>query len=197
MEPRTNIFTVIVGRRGTGKTDFLKGLIQATLLKKVLIVDTFDSPVWRNMKQHDKPQLEASIINIMNLSDLKRWNSGVFRIFSKSVDRKKMFAEIEEYCTDTLVIFEDATKYIRRYLSEEVINIMIDCKQKGNDVIAVFHSLKKVPSEIVDNADYLTLFKTSDASVDKDKYHWKEIPHMMDHLRKSTNRFENITIQLQ
>lgn len=185
----------MVGRRGTGKTDFIKSVINSTQLPKTLIVDTFDNPPWRNMKTHSNPEGVNRSIQIMEIQNLSRWNKGVFRFFSK--DRHQLFTEIEANSWDTLIVFEDATKYIKRTLSPEINDLIIDSKQKNLDLIFVFHSLTAVPPDLVRAADLLTLFKTADGKVSLEKYPWAEIPHMMDHLRKSSNRFENITIQLQ
>lgn len=190
---RNNLVSLIVGGRGVGKTDFTKRMMKASLHSKQLVVDTFDNPPWRTMKTHDDLH-NNDHYPVIDIELLKRWSSGKYRLAESNTS--KTMEVIMNYSNNALIVFEDATRYIESKPSQSIKNFVLDSKQKNLDLIFVFHSLMSVPPDLVRWADTLTLFKTNEGNPSKSKYPWGEIPIMMDHLRKSKNEHENITIQL-
>ena len=83
---RTNKVFILIGNRDTGKTDFTKVLVSSSQLPKKLIVDTFDNPVWRNMKTHDHLDWVNTLIPIMDVEDLPLHKQGLYRIFENDTD---------------------------------------------------------------------------------------------------------------
>ncbi len=185
-----------MGTRGTGKTDFVKNLIasQRSNFQKQLVVDTFDSFVWRNLKTHLHPEYEELQVAVLPSEMFVRWKKGIYRIFSSDTDQ--MFDDIDRLLFDAHLVLEDATKYVGSTLTETMKKFLLDSKQKNLDVTLIFHSLVSVPPGLVRIADTLTLFKTNEGDVSKSKYPWAEIPIMMARLRKDKNRFANLTIAL-
>ena len=191
---RTNSIVIVCGKRGTGKTDYCKSLLKVSSLEKKLVVDTFDSPTWRNLKTFKHPEWEQIEIPIMEMEQLKLWKKGLYRVFSSDPD--ELFVSIDKYVTNAIIEFEDATKYFKGKLQESVRRLMYDSKQKNLDLIFVFHSLSAVPPELVRIADYLTLFKTNDGSPNMNKYPFPSIIPAMKFVRESKSRYENVTIEL-
>lgn len=156
---RTNTINLIIGDRGTGKTTFIQGDedlgIKGVLpvyerhssIKKCLVVDTFDNPVWRHVETID-------------LIKLSQWKRGIRRLFGS--DTSLLISAIEQRVYNTAVVFEDATKFIKRFLPKDVEIFLIDTKQKNVDVYFLYHYLMAPPTDLIRIADTLTLFKTGD-----------------------------------
>lgn len=192
-EIRTNKVLCLVGDRGTGKTDFLKDLVRNSPQPKHLIVDTFDSAVWRNMKTWDNPQGEHIKIGRVLPDQLSRWKTGTYRMFDSDTD--SLMSAVQKNMMNALVIFEDATKYIGKELTKDVKYFIIDSKQKNLDLVFVFHSLKDLPSDLVRIMDFITICKTGDKynSSLRSKYP-DAVEDAFAQVMASPNRFEKITI---
>lgn len=193
---RTNKVILIVGNRGTGKTDFVKNLIRSQMqtFPKQLIVDTFDSDVWHNLQTWNHPEGFNTIVPVIQGKDLGRWRKGIARMFSADV--KLMLAFIQEKVKNTFLVFEDATKYVGSRLTDDMRKFVLDSKQKNLDIVFIFHSLASIPPELVRVSDILVLFKTNEGKVSETKYPWGEIPKMMEILRKSVDKYKNLVLQL-
>ncbi|RFC54861.1 hypothetical protein [Brumimicrobium aurantiacum] len=185
---RDNLVTTVCGNRGTGKTDFLKELVKQTNLPKVLIVDTYDNSRWHTMETYKNPEWENIPIPVIPFEKLKYWKSGIYRIYSSDFDYMK--SQISKYVTNTLLIFEDATKYFATKLTNEDKAILYDTKQKNVDAVYVFHSLRKANAEIVDGSDLLTLFHTADKPKRiMSKYEDDNILELYEQVKKNTDQY--------
>jgi len=193
MGVRDNLVTTLAGNRGTGKTDFLKEQAMKTHLPKVLIVDTYDNSRWHTMETHHHPEWSRINIPIIPFNKLKYWNSGIYRIYSSDFDYMK--SEISKYVRNTLLIFEDATKYFGSKLTNADKAILYDTKQQNVDAIYVFHSLRKANPEIVDASDLLTLFKTADKPKRiLSKYQDESMVELYEHVQAQKSKYYNATI---
>lgn len=186
---RTNKVILVVGNRGTGKTDFLKDLTfkMMKVFSKCLIVDTFDSDTWHTLQTWNHPERLNISLPKLPLSKLKFWKNGLARLFGSNTD--EMMSSIQENSKNSFIIFEDATRYIEGKLSADVKQFVLDSKQKNLDLVFVFHSLADVPPRLIRVADFLVLFKTSDGELSKTKYPWPQIHKMLEELRESANRY--------
>lgn len=149
METRINKVSLFLGRRGSGKTVRVQDVINkyhtAHPEKKILVVDTLDHPMYRNLPR-------------INTEMLGRWTgSGVYRIFEKDMDA--VMFQIAEKLYNALVVFEDASKYIRRQLSDFERSFIIDSKQKNLDLIFMFHGFSYPPPEMFRIVDVIEIFK--------------------------------------
>jgi len=193
---RANKIFLVIGARGTGKTEFLKNIFakQKNLFPKALIVDTFDNDVWRNLKTAICPDNENINVPVIEVETYKRWQSGLGRIFSNKP--KDLLNLSQEHAKNSTIIIEDSRKFIPSRLTDQIRAFFIDTKQKNIDLYLVFHSLNAVPPEVLTYTDILVLFKTNDGKPSSVKYPWGEIPVMMQRLKASGNRYENLTLQL-
>ncbi len=192
---RVNIVMIVAGRRGCGKTTFLKGdkeikkegiiqhYLKADPNRKILIIDTFDSPVWR-----DVPEITTA--------KMSTWKKGVYRLVSSDVDMLMM--AIDRLCFNTVVIFEDARRFVGRTLTKSQIKFVLDSKQKNTDLIFVFHALMDVPFDLVRYGDYITLFHTGEVwnSYLKNKFPNQELERTFAKVNSSKDQYFNETIPI-
>lgn len=192
---RNNLVILVVGARGVGKTGWVKkNIVNPSLQPKKMIVDTFDSTSWRTMETFDRPDWQHISIPVLPHAMISSWTNGLYRIFGNPND---MFNLIDRYLQNTLLVFEDATKYIGSRLTEETKRFIYDSKQKNLDITYVFHSLASIPPELVRAADILVLFKTNEGQPSKDKYPFPEITQAMEYLRNQPGDFvEPISLRL-
>jgi ABC-type uncharacterized transport system ATPase subunit len=184
---RMNKVTAILGRRGTGKTTYLKELIESykTALpnQKVLILDTLDHPAYRE-------------IPLINENLLKRWKKpAVYRMYSSDTDN--LLSEVEKHYNNGLLILEDASKYLRRQLSDDVRRFIFDSKQKNLDIIFLFHGFMAMPKELYSIIDNLVLFKTDDPSFRKNAImNYQEVKEVYDRVMQHPSPYYNETITI-
>lgn len=194
-EIRTNKICIYVGKRGTGKTDLIKNLIDRFPQPKTLIVDVLDNPVWRNMKTHDHPEWENRRIPIIELEQIEYHQHGTYRAYSSNIELLENF--IDQYVRDTSLIVEDCSRWYNATLTKTQKRYLLNSKQTNCDVHLFFHTLSAVPRQLIAYADYLTLFKTGEYSYDKSKYEHPDFDTAFRKVLKSTNKHETITIRLQ
>jgi hypothetical protein len=140
---RTPQVIILIGKRKTGKTTFGRKIIEGTQHKKILVVDTFDHPDYKDFQ---------TITTAM----LPRWKSGRKRILYRSDEDLQA---INEHVRNTLIVLEDCTKYITGDISAPMKGIIFDSKQKNNDVLLMYHGFSFAPPKLLANVNYITLFK--------------------------------------
>lgn len=156
----TNKLFTLAGDRSTGKTTFIKECVRATVLPKTLIIDTFDNPVWHTMETFDYPEGINTPVESIAPEYLKFWRSGIYRLYGSNT--AAIMKAIESDLRNCFLIFEDASKYFGKELTEDQKNFILDSKQKNLNILFAFHSLKDVPSDIARYTDYFTLKKVGD-----------------------------------
>lgn len=193
---RANKIIVIAGTRNTGKTDLCKEVAykMTGVFPKVLILDTFDSDVWQNMATFKHPERESIKVPILTFDQFPRWKKGIARMVSS--DMKSVFDLLEKYGKNTFVICEDSRKYIKERLTKDQTNLILDSKQKNMDFKFIFHSCKRVPTELLDVADVLILKKTNETAPPSKMDGWPEIAQMMEELKNDSNRYAYKVLQL-
>lgn len=194
-EIRTNKIFLYVGNRNTGKTDFIKNLIDSTPQPKKLIVDVFDSPVWRNMKTWNHPEWEERSIPIIDPEKIKHHKYGLYRAFSPDVDY--MQSLLARDCENTAVFIEDASRYFNLNLTRDQRMYLLNSKQKNVDLHLVFHFFTDIAPRLVKMADYITIFKTGETKINKDKYTHPDFEKAVQLVAQSPDRYFNISLKLQ
>jgi hypothetical protein len=194
-ESRVNMISLVFGTRGTGKTTYFKGdeklklegiidlYIDRDPKQKILIVDLFDSPVWKD-------------IPLITIEKLTRWKSGIYRIFHRDIEM--LFKILDQHCYNTVIIFEDATKYIKKKLPESLNDLLIDSKQKNNDVFFAFHYLMAAHPDLVRISDYVVFFKTNETFTNsyKNKYPHPAIEKAFLNVHHHTDFHYNESVKL-
>lgn len=184
---RINKVTAILGRRGTGKTVYTRKLIdsytKALPYQKVLILDTLDHPAYKD-------------IPAITISQLKRWNKpAVYRLYGSNTD--EILKEVANNLTNALLILEDASKYIRRQLSDDVRSFIFDSKQKNLDIVFLFHGFMSAPDELFRVIDNLVLFKTDNPEYRKRSLiNYTEIQEAYTRVMANESPYYNETLEI-
>jgi hypothetical protein len=200
---RDNAVTLLVGGRGRRKTTYIKDVIWKLRDKRrIVVVDTFDSPVWRHLGtivagQALNQEMADYKIPTISINQLSETKPGVYRIFNS--DTNLMLQEIQRRCSNCLVILEDATRFIEGNITQELKKFVLDTKQINVDMIMVFHALKLVPSKLSMFSDFLVLFKTQELW-NSDLGNRFPQPGVMDEflkLKEDKDEFKKVTIDLR
>lgn len=63
---------------------------------------------------------------------------------------------------NTNIVFEDATGFLQGRQSKEMSRLMAAKRHTGNNYFILFHSINRMPPEIMEMSNYIFLFKTND-----------------------------------
>lgn len=187
MNKRINNVSVVLGRRGSGKTTYIRKLIEeyriASPLQKILIADTLDHPMYR-----DIPAIDIEL--------LKRWKKpNIYRIYGSNTD--EILTTINTHLQNALIVFEDASKYIRRQLSDDVRSFILDSKQKNLDLIFLFHGFSYVPPEMFRVIDNIVMFRCDNPEYRKnDIVAFDEVKAAYERVIKSENPYYHETVRI-
>jgi hypothetical protein len=185
---RINYVNAFLGRRSSGKTFYGLELIKAYNIvhpeQKILIMDTLDHPSYNHI---------ASI----DIDMLNRWkNPAVYRIFGSNIE--EMVLTIQEKMTNSLIIFEDASKYVGKLLEKNFKYIIYDSKQKNNDIIFMFHGFMATPPELFRLLDNVVLFKTGDHPERRkgDMINYEDFENAYNEIKNSSDQWPRRTIKI-
>ncbi len=184
---RINNVSAILGRRGCGKTTYARELIrqyhEALPSQKILIADTLDHPAYR-----DIPAIDLDL--------LKRWKKpNIYRIYGANTD--EILQTIESNLMNALVIFEDASKYLRANLSNDVRRFVLDSKQKNLDIVFIFHGFMFIPPELFRLMDNLVIFKSDNP--EPRKFYivaYDQVKAAYDRVMKNENPYAHETVRI-
>ena len=161
---------IIVGQTGTGKSTVAKSLLSQVYSDKVLVYD-----VQGEYSEFNDDE------NVINSNECE-------------IDE---FIDLAEKSRGKMILFEEATIFFSsRSRPERMIKMLVDKRHHNNVIILVFHSLRKVPNEILDVCNYLLLLPTNDSlELVKRKFEGnKEIINIVEN--NITEKFKPITIKL-
>jgi hypothetical protein len=154
MAERINHSSIIVGRKGTGKSTTANNLAVEYARrtgKKALIIDVNGSPAYK-----DHP--------LLTTHQLKTWkpdaNTRVARYYLQ--DHKEMFQAITDHFRNGFVVFEDCTKYIDPNPSRQIKTFLVDHRMWNVDMLFTFHSFKRVPNFFWEMTNYVIILKTQE-----------------------------------
>lgn len=151
---RSNIITLVIGDRKAGKTTYLrgdkeigiKGILEDYLEtgRRILIVDRLDNQDWPNV-----PRIKPTDIRTFN---------GIAFIYSSHIYKLIHYIMRELY--NSILVFEDATKYIEKTLDSDFETFCVESRQRNIDIFFIFHHLMAPPKDLIRIIDYIELFKT-------------------------------------
>jgi tRNA A37 threonylcarbamoyladenosine biosynthesis protein TsaE len=183
MPKRLNKIILFAGRRGCGKTTLAKKLL-AKSKKKILVVDSFDHPDYRDFKE-------------MKIDKLPLWKNGNYRIFDN--DPYNTLEIAANNCYDCTMVLEDARRYIEPSVQKPIKQLIVEHRNRNIDIVMMFHSLKDIPPYICSMHNDIVLFKTNDnvAQCLTKFSNWNDIVKAHNLLMKSNNNFISSIINLQ
>lgn len=142
---RYPVCSILVGINGTGKTTFIKNLLEKTVTAKnrALIV-TPDPAEWRM------------------LDEVSGQRIATFKGIKKIIYHQNCMAEIQRYYSNGMLVFDDARVYIHAQSNDFMQWLQIRRRQAGIDLFCNFHGLTQVPPVFFTFATNLILFYTKD-----------------------------------
>ncbi len=177
---------ILAGARGSGKTTVMQDFLEKSKLPKKLVLDTYHHPMYK-----DWPAMKIDFFETH-----ESWTSGKFHFHD--IDTDKMLEIVSLKINNTVIVFEDAAKFINQSVQKSVKRISLDSKNIGNDVFFLYHTLAEVPQDLFRWADYLILFKTQEVITNQKSRigaYPRIEPHFLE-LEKSPNKYINILIPL-
>lgn len=175
---------IVVGRRSSGKTSYLKDIAYSSA-QKCLIFGTVPTEDWLDFSTFKNPErIQDKIIQITD-EHVERFDRGTAYCFSKDADRTLM--TISATLWNATVILEDSRRYVKQILQRAVGDLLINSKQQAVHLIFVYHSLSKVPPELIDLADTLTLFNTNDVMVPP-KFKFAGMDELLKHVQSEAKK---------
>ena len=156
-EVRDNEIVLILGRRKSGKTFYIRNFIkkykEAHPEQKILIIDTF--------KSHKYSDIAA-----IPPESISRWRKpNIYRSYTAKMEE---ITEPLQKLHNALVIFEDASKYFK-FLPPSVESYIIDTKQKNVDILFAYHGFSVCPKRLFNYCDKIVLMKTNDSPKSREK----------------------------
>jgi hypothetical protein len=80
----------------------------------------------------------------------------------------KVFTENCKRLRNTNIVFEDASGFLRGKQSKEIARLIVQRRHVNNNYIILFHSINRIPPELLEYCNYFILFKTGDNLKDID-----------------------------
>lgn len=143
--PRYPVCSILVGINGTGKTTFIKRMLERTVTEsnRALIV-TPDPAEWRSVTEVSGTAITR------------------FKGVRKIIYHPNCMAEIQQYYTNGILVFDDARVYIHAQSDDFMQWLQIRRRQVGVDLFCNFHGLTQVPPVFFTFATNIILFYTKD-----------------------------------
>lgn len=142
---RYPVCSILVGINGTGKTTFIKKLLEKTVTEKnrALIV-TPDPAEWRMLEEVSGSRIST------------------FKGIRKIIYHQNCMDEIQRYYSNGMLVFDDARVYIHAQSNDFMQWLQIRRRQVGVDLFCNFHGLTQVPPVFFTFATNIILFYTKD-----------------------------------
>ena len=142
---RYPVCSILVGINGTGKTTFIQNILLKTVkaTNRALIV-TPDPAEWKNV-----PEVAGTEITR-------------FTGIRKIIYHTGCMAEIQQYYSNGMLIFDDCRVYIHSQSDDFMQWLQIRRRQVGVDLFCNFHGLTQVPPVFFTFATNIILFYTKD-----------------------------------
>lgn len=142
---RYPVCSILVGINGTGKTSFVKNILEHTVNEKnrALIV-TPDPAEWRQVEEVSGREIAS------------------FKGIRKIIYHSGAMEDIQRYYSNGMLVFDDARVYIRAQSDDFMQWLQIRRRQVGVDFFCMFHGLTQVPPVFFTFASNLVLFYTKD-----------------------------------
>lgn len=187
---RQAVVAVMVGGRGTGKTVKARRIIDNYPgHRRKLVLDTEDHPKYRDF-------------GTIKANQIPGWKpiNGKFRpkrIYEGlPIDNIKT---VQQHYRNGILVFEDARKYIGKHPDPTIEQFIIDSKQKGVDLLFIYHSFRAVPQMIWDYTDLLTVLKTKKGITRDQKNRvpdFEEIAEADAAVRASSDPYDSKTLEI-
>lgn len=147
---------LVVGHTQQGKTTFLNTTFLKNGVKKNPLNPT------KNLYYLTAESKNQYIFDVNNEYELPTDKAGMQAKCRHTDCDIKIFTERCRVIKNYNVVIEDATGFLRGKQSAEFARLLTGKVHNQNNYIILFHSLNRVPPELMEMANYVALFKTSD-----------------------------------
>lgn len=142
---RYPLCSILVGINGTGKTSFVKNILEHTVnAKNRALIVTPDPAEWRAVEEVSGREIAT------------------FKGIRKIIYHTDCMSEIQTYYSNGMLVFDDARVYIHAQSDDFMQWLQIRRRQVGVDLFACFHGLTQVPPVFFTFASNMVLFYTKD-----------------------------------
>jgi hypothetical protein len=160
---RTSSIFLHIGAKKTGKT-------QGTLNMAVDMFTRQGKPVLVLDKGR---QEEYEIFHPIDLADIPNFNELAQRVkykyfrcrVSSELDILEFFTSVNQFVTNSFVIFEDATSYAVGNMPRVMKDLILNSRNACNDYLFNLHSLSEPAPFLFRHSEYIILRRTSDAKL--------------------------------
>lgn len=91
-------------------------------------------------------------------------DTGQYQQFMRHTEcNMKRFMQVAKGLRNYNIVIEDATGFLRGNIGKEFSQLLVSKIHTGNNYIVYFHSINRVPPEIMEMSNYVILFKTVDS----------------------------------
>lgn len=154
VQPRYNMSNIVCGQRGTGKSTWVKNILKTSPLKNQLIMVT----------QREIDERTFYPIPVVHPKD---YRGGQALIRTTDIDIYKFFENIEKNFTNGIIVIDEAARYTLICKNKSngqfepippLKNILMDQRKMNIDMYFLYHSVKQVPTSIVQWLNNFILF---------------------------------------
>lgn len=92
----------------------------------------------------------------------------------------KQFTNIAIQRRNSVVVMEEATAFFRGVQSSLTSQLIIGRKHTGNVLLFLFHSINRVPPELMELTEWVVLLKTNDESATVHRKFTKLVPYYLE-----------------
>lgn len=154
---------IVIGAPGMGKSPFAQKMIEG---RRCFVFDTNDEYGSRTKYPGQKP---------IGLSTV--FNDPRCRYIGTDI---KQFIVLSMNRTDSVIVFEEATVFFRGNQKSLTSHVIIGRKHKRNTLVFLFHSINRVPPEIMEMTDYVVLMRTNDEQKSIDRKYPRLLPYYLE-----------------
>lgn len=155
----SNAITIVVGNIKTGKTTLVKQMLKASPLPKKLVVDSDLNDTWENLETYDDPDGKLIKMDLIHPDMLQYWNNG--HGITSSNNTRDVIRKVDKHVYNAVVVLEDARRYCKNKLTQEIESLVLNHKQHNLQLILVFHLLSHPPKDLLELAHYVVLKKSN------------------------------------
>lgn len=173
-----NLYNVI-GAPGMGKSEFAKNLI---LGRRCLVFDVQNEYGTRTKYSGQTP---------LNLST----NNNDLRSRVVNLDVKN-FLGLCKKKQNTICVFEESTGFFKGNIGRDTSQLILSRMHSKNTYLFLWHSINRVPPEIMEMSNYVVLYKTNDER-DNVKRKYSRLLPAYDIIQQEPNGFKLIIDNFQ
>lgn len=160
---------LIIGHTGQGKTPYLNKFLGNGHAKPI--------PPAVKGKYFATPESKRQYIFDINNEYILPDDLGEFKNQMRNTDLDiSRFIHIAGNLNNTNIVFEDATGFLRGKQSANFARLLTRKRFTQNNYLVIFHSINRIPPELMEMSDCIVLFKTRDnVDIVKNKFEYKEL----------------------